>query len=207
MTRSWLCLPLLLLGVLLLGQPAWGAQEEENQPDSGDGGQWHCCRGPAPRPLTSEEEYEERAKHDRLTLKNEEHSQFLRDYFKRKITDYFNAQNPKHFYKLYEDAEFKIKDAPGFIMEFTVYMVKTNCTRDDEELLRPSPRGRIRHYDYMGESSSAEDLSDCHPLSDEDEEIQKCTFSMYVGGQGEGGRHHVVGHRCREVKIVEESED
>ncbi|XP_033030792.1 uncharacterized protein LOC117061911 [Lacerta agilis] len=38
MTRSWLCLSLLLVGALLLGQPAWGAEEEE-QPSSGELGE------------------------------------------------------------------------------------------------------------------------------------------------------------------------
>ncbi|XP_034954736.1 uncharacterized protein LOC118076218 [Zootoca vivipara] len=201
MIRSWLCLPLLLLGALLLGQPAWGAEEEElQQPESEE--EWHCCRGAA-RKLTSEEEYEERASHDQRRLKDDE-SHYLRDYFKEMITDYFNAQNPRHFYKLYEDAELKIKDAPGFITEFTVYMVKTNCTRDDEELLGQPPRRRIRNYGLMSDEESSEDLSVCHPLSGEHEEIQKCTFSLYMGGRG---RHQIVDHRCREVEIVEESED
>ncbi|XP_032992092.1 uncharacterized protein LOC117039131 [Lacerta agilis] len=211
MTGSWLCLPLLLLSALLLGQPAWGAQEEEpgeelQQPESGGGGQWHCCRGAA-RELTSEERYEERASSNQRMLKDEEESQYLRDYFKTKITDYFNAQNPKHFYKLYEDAQLKIKDAPGFIMEFTVYMVKTNCTKDEEELPRQSLLRRgIRNHGYMDDDDddeSSEDLSGCHPLSGDDKEIQKCKFSMYFSGHG----HHIVGHRCREVQIVEESED
>ncbi|XP_053225411.1 uncharacterized protein LOC128404110 [Podarcis raffonei] len=237
MTRSWLCLSLLLMGALLLGQPAWG-QEEEEQPS------WGESNEPVPEepeeqmvpPLAEEEEgdWEEeesledsdywrpRSVEDHERMMAQARRRFMEEeaaYSARPVHDFMKHMAVAHYnkydwqsrygnyYKHYESSHMDVEKAQGIILTFEMTLAKTNCTKDDVSNHEDS----VPRYSDLYLASQG-----CVLLPESEQEKYDCTFKIFLDEEYGGATvideycEHVPGRTegiSEEAEVEEEQEE
>ncbi|CAI5797920.1 Hypothetical predicted protein [Podarcis lilfordi] len=204
MTGSWLCLPLLLVGALLLGQPVWGQEEEEEQPSWGD----------EPVPEEPEEQmeptsYEEReAMEEHWVPTSSEEREAMESFQEGEpldlgswAVDYFNKL--PYYDGIYRSVEAKpptFKDAIGTMVHMKMLLAKTDCRKED---LRER-RDMMEHLMHFMPSSKKEplpELKGCNLPPPDEQENLNCNFRIYMDARE--GSISVVHHKCKPLRVRE----
>ncbi|XP_061462661.1 uncharacterized protein LOC133375130 [Rhineura floridana] len=177
MFASRLCLPLLLGWALLLGQPAWGTEEEE--PPLGEPSEVEqslpeedllMLRSPwdsdehVARMATAQLRYmQEEAAYQPLPVSH---------YMKQMAVAELNKGNRygEHFFKHLEDTQIDVKKAKGVMAYVRMIVEKTNCTRED---LSGEDGPSMYTNPYL-------DSQNCALLPDYEKQEYDCTFPIFI---------------------------
>ncbi|XP_077776604.1 uncharacterized protein LOC144325823 [Podarcis muralis] len=192
MTGSWLCLPLLLVGALLLGQPAWGQEEAEEQPS------WEELGEPLV-PEASEEQMEPTSYEEREAMESFQEGERLD--LGSLAVDYFNKL--PYYDGIYRSVEAEpptFKDAIGTMVHMKMLLAKTDCRKED---LREH-REMVEHLVHFMHSSKKEplpELKGCNLPPPDEQENLNCNFRIYMDARE--GSISVVHHKCKPLHVRE----